>query len=219
MSRLTRASVTEFVRRTSACATADDDWPAGSRLPHFSFLPSMSIPEGILVITKPLGLLTHRVLECAPPNFSVFARYGPLCECHVERIRTEYRMGASVIRFVGDLDPLDLTAYATLEVGLRDDRCTLEYTGVGARWLEICRKYIRRAVAKELPLGLPVMAMTKFERRVFRRLSRLTDLEELIGTESLRVLESGHKLELEGASNPVVYRKGLAHGIQALIWG
>jgi hypothetical protein len=48
------------------------------------------------------------------------------------------------------------------------------------------------------------------ERRLLAKLDGAIDLEGLLGPESAALLRDGHKVELEGATNPVLYGDGFA---------
>lgn len=101
--------------------------------------------------------------------------------------------------FLGDLDPGDLTVLLALASGnprLRSDRegTSLRYLGIGVRFLELFRRRLTAAQLKTAELD-----MTPDELHHFRLIRDIfLNVEDVIGEDSLRLLERGKKLEVEG---------------------
>lgn len=230
LAHLSAMALKRLFRTISALAGDNDEWQMPSRAPGLHLLPSVRKPSRVLLSTKIGGLMAVNLLEDAPRDITVFARCWPLDECNLERIRAECCRGARSISFVGDLDPLALTVFLSLAAGLRLPGVRLRYAGIGERWLAICRRHIKRKwltifrrkrglTDSHAPCALPTVPMTTFEIRMFRKLTEtVSDLEEWIGATGMSLLESGHKLELEGASNPAFYDRGFPTALNRLLW-
>ena len=108
--------------------------------------------------------------------------------------------------FVGDLDPLAIVQYLELARSFGRRKRSLPYGGLDDTWLAAMRGHWARANgvdAVRIPLD-------DDERRLLARLDRAIDLERLVGPQSSALLRAGHKIELEGATNPVLYGDGFA---------
>lgn len=129
-------------------------------------------------------------------------------------IRCAREVGRPIL-FVGDLDPIGLTRFADL----RSRGVPVEYLGIDDRWLQLCRKYVR-------PLGSTrgdKSISTPLDEDGLEHLALVTrlipDLEQLIGPESFAFLQSGRRLELEGAAIPGHFRKPFLPALTDLLLG
>ena len=78
------------------------------------------------------------------------------------------------------------------------------YAGVDGAWLDRCREDL--AASKGLPLERTCIAMDAVERIGLTQLGQLAvDWPQIVGPQAWSLLQSGFKLELEGASNPHLY--------------
>jgi hypothetical protein len=125
-------------------------------------------------------------------------------------VLTESRLAGVPIDFIGDLDPLDLTAFLLLSTSEHHSASVVRYFGIDDRWLALCRRYATGRGSSGAT-GLPTIEMHEFEKNHLARLIDLPiDWERLVGAEAMALLQSGHKLELEGATNPDFYRSGFS---------
>lgn len=97
--------------------------------------------------------------------------------------------------FIGDLDPVDLASFVTLESaapsGLR-----VVYGGMDDEWLE------RERASRVTTDATPYIKMPKTEQRLWRALLDVhPTLERTIGSNSRELLDRGLKMEIEGACN------------------
>jgi hypothetical protein len=109
--------------------------------------------------------------------------------------------------FVGDLDPYSIVQHVeTRRLLARDSGCAaLLYGGIDDAWLaRMDQNAIRPSdVGVRIPLS-------RDELTLLQLIERSVDLEEIVGRRASSVLESGFKVELEGATNPNLYSP--AHG-------
>jgi hypothetical protein len=128
------------------------------------------------------------------------------------------------VNFIGDLDPFDLTLFAAhrcQDADLRKPRkiiWPITYKGIDDRWLELCDRNFRPGWT----LKKVCIKMRPVEREHFAIVERAlgkSDLESLVGPRCLAILRSGAKLELEGASNPVFYRRGFSRSLRDYLVG
>lgn len=97
--------------------------------------------------------------------------------------------------FIGDLDPVYLASFVTLEatapLGLK-----LVYGGMDDEWLA------RESVSRITTDATPYSKMPKTEQRLWRALIDVHPLlERTIGSNSRQLLDRGLKVEIEGACN------------------
>ena len=106
--------------------------------------------------------------------------------------------------FIGDLDPMGLVQYVELARNLARKKRRLVYGGLDDTWLAAMRRQLVRAQ------GLDVLriALDRDELRLLARLDRAIDLDVLVGRDSAAMLRGGHKIEIEAATNPGLYRDG-----------
>jgi hypothetical protein len=190
-----------------------------SSVPGFDPLVSGEIPLTVYVphrkALSPLPLLyfTKDYLVSkwlARENFAVPAnvvvRQGVPSEQQCLMVRTIAKALGTRVAFVGDLDPLDLTIFAALRAGsstLRRNTRTAApvfYAGIDDGWLAACERHATRGKRSML------IGMSDAEREHLAVLERSrVSVSEVAGPRCARLLASGWKLELEGASNPALY--------------
>ncbi|MHB1846508.1 MAG: hypothetical protein ACYCWW_16930 [Deltaproteobacteria bacterium] len=146
---------------------------------------------------------------------ATLVRYGLPTTMAIEMLSSTLKKWCLHAEFVGDLDPLDLTIFASYYCG--DSNLTqpqkaalpMRYLGIDDQWLEICEQNLRAAYR---PAGISAISfeMSPAERRHFEIVEELLggQLEKWVGPRCVSLLRSGQKVELEGASNPAFYRKG-----------
>jgi hypothetical protein len=167
-------------------------------------------PKALLLFTKPF--LCKQWLEQGvfPEDLFILVRYGLPSAAYWKEIKDVTRRTRLPLCFVGDLDPLDLTAFVALRSGdpelRRPDRRALEisYCGVDDSWLTLCERNL-------LPRwhgARPLIRMSPLEQEHRDVIFGLAPwLLECVGPRSGALLRDGLKLELEGASNPAFYGK------------
>jgi len=101
--------------------------------------------------------------------------------------------------FLGDLDPGDLTVLLALTRGnpqLRSGQpgAPMRYSGIGDALLDFFRRRLSAA-----QYGAAILDMSPDELRHFHLLREMfVNMEGVIGSESVRLLERGKKIEIEG---------------------
>ena len=109
------------------------------------------------------------------------------------------------IVFVDDLDPIGIVRYLELR-----RRCPasvkrrLRFGGVDSTWLAAMRRKLRAHV----PLERVLIPLSVREVGLLRLLERAVQLERLVGPTAVAMLQDGSKLEVEGATNPNLFRDG-----------
>jgi hypothetical protein len=68
-----------------------------------------------------------------------------------------------------------------------------------------------------LSLDRVCIALNRHERSMLSKLEQAVDLERLVGLRSAALLRGGHKLEVEGASNPALYGRDHARRLMKRI--
>src|SRR4051812_43254009 len=156
-------------------------------------------PRRIVYLTK---LAIHRrVVEMFRPMAPiVIYGYGGLpSTAFCQNLRATWQFFRIPVFFLGDLDPGDLTVLLALARGnsqLRSGRrgVTMSYLGVGDRLLDCFRRRLSAARFKAA-----VLDMGQDELRHYRLLREVfVGMEEVIGPESVRFLDRGKKIEIEG---------------------
>jgi len=115
---------------------------------------------------------------------------------HVRATQRLFRVAAF---FLGDLDPGDLSVLLALTRGdprLSSSRqgTSFRYAGVGDQLLELIRRRLSAAQFRAA-----VLDMNPGEKHHFSVLQRVfSNIEDVVGSESLRILERGKKIEMEG---------------------
>lgn len=105
--------------------------------------------------------------------------------------------------FVGDLDPPSIVQYVATRRGLPAAmRKRLRFGGVDSAWLERMQPALRR----KLTFARIRILLSASEKRLLRHIEEATNLEAFVGNSAAAMLRSGYKLELEGATNPSLFR-------------
>jgi hypothetical protein len=156
-------------------------------------------PQRLVYVTK---LTLHRRIVGLFHPTAPLLLYGcgglpsaAVCE-HLHATQRYFRAPAF---FLGDLDPGDLTVFLALTRGnprLRVGRQggSLKYLGVGDRFLDLFRRRLSMAQFK-----MSVLDMSPDEVHHYQLIRKMfLNIEEVIGSESLALLESGKKIEVEG---------------------
>jgi hypothetical protein len=110
---------------------------------------------------------------------------------------------ASAAIFVGDMDPYSIVQYVETRRMLAGVGARLLHGGVNDAWLDA----MERALSQEGRLERLRIPLEKHEVRLLKKLDRAVDLEKLIGARGSAMLHSGYKIEIEGATNPTIYRR------------
>jgi hypothetical protein len=153
-----------------------------------------------------------------PQDTDALVSYGVPSIRVCDIAREQARSAGRPIQFVGDLDPLDLAAYAALAAGgtpLRRRRRSVpvEYAGIDDRWLDLCERHARRP-----PVATYTIRLSTREREQLSALQRAgLDLEATVGPRCAALLRAGSKLEIEGATNPAIYRPELHRDLRRLL--
>ncbi len=179
-------------------------------------LPLSACRKALLVTKRGWLDVGRTVDEQIPPDVAVLQRYGPLSESHKRLLEQVIDHLAAPLFFVGDLDPMDLTTYATLISGNRDASklSKTKYLGVGDEWIKLCE-----GDAPGRPLSVCCIELDTGERRALDRLQKLAiDWRKVVGKRSMKLLTSGMKLELEGASNPAIYTPAFREKLVSLLF-
>ena len=196
----------ELVRRGARKRRGDDEWQLAMPL---TLLASRRAPRRVIFTTKTHGLVGRHVTELAGASTTCMWRYGITSSTEWSHLRVERERGAAVVGFLGDLDPLDLAASASLVAGAPVHEMNVVHLGVDDAWVRLCQMYL-------LPKWrtLPTIAMSRFEVAAYHALRELPGaIASSVGPECRALLDAGQKLEMEGASNPAFYREGFAEAL------
>jgi hypothetical protein len=203
---------TRFRARASRPPIADQYEPlrAETWSPIQVYVPQ-GPPRALLFFTKPFLYRLWMEQGEVPPHLFAIIRYGIPTLAYWKLIKDTATRLRLPLCFVGDLDPLDLTAFVALRCGDPDLKAPhrralpITFGGIDDRWLELCERGLLPARKGALPL----IRMSEIEQEHRDVLFSLAPwLEEQIGPRCAELLRSGLKLELEGASNPDLYRQG-----------
>jgi hypothetical protein len=151
-----------------------------------------------------------------PHDVAVLSRHGPLSEPQKRLVEQVIEQLAAPLFFVGDLDPTDLTTYATLISGNREGSklSKARYLGVGDEWIKLCE-----SDSPKIPLSVCCIPLDAGERSALDRLTGLAiDWRKVVGKRGMKLLASGMKLELEGASNPAIYTPEFRQKLVSLLF-
>jgi len=159
--------------------TVDYDYP-------LMFRPARDHAACRVFTTKPRVLLANLDLD----DSDVFGRYGMPAVQHID-LMTMWLSGSSrPVRFIGDLDPLDFGVFLAVRLALGD-------AGIDVQWA-----YPRDIAINQLSnagmLGSFTIALNDTETtQMWELLSLSFDWSDVIGPQSIQLLASGRKLELE----------------------
>ena len=178
-------------------------------------IPAAESCRRVLYSTKGDWLI-HLNNDSVPKDVTILWRVGPLTASHRALVRAIIGEPGPPVHFIGDLDPLDLATYATLV----SDPAVLaaSYVGVSESWFDRCEADLTQR--REWSLDRVCIGMDPEERRGLARLLQIPlDWTRLIGPRALAMLESGRKLELEGASNPAIYSHAFRNDLLRTVFG
>lgn len=186
-----------------------------------SFVLGAKRPKRLLYITKESFLRMWSAVGRLPDEVALCCQEGIPSWTYCEALKQHSEWLKLPLLFVGDLDPLDLTIFATLVCGnpeLRPSPSTapsVRYLGINDSWLKLCRTNLSR---QHRELRTVTIEMRKAEREHYEVVKRIFPrLEQLVGAECFRLLESGQKLELEGAANPGIYGRSFTRRLGQLL--
>lgn len=178
-------------------------------------------PKQLLYITKGAFLRMWSAASHFPDDVAVCCQEGIPSRTYCKALKQHSEWLKLPLLFVGDLDPLDLTIFATLICGnpeLRPSPSTapsVGYLGINDPWLELCRSNLSR---QHRELRTVTIEIRKAEQEHYEIVKRIFPrLERLVGAECFRLLESGQKLELEGAANPGIYGRSFTRKLGQLL--
>jgi len=141
-----------------------------------------------------------------PRDVAVVGAPYPADPRGVHILQPLYRLAPAAV-FLGDMDPFSIVEYVEIRrLLLAATGRPLLYGGIDDAWLGASERSLKRGVR----LAQVSIALSKREKALVKRLERAIDLERLVGRRAYSMLRSGYKVELEGATNPALYRRG--HG-------
>jgi hypothetical protein len=156
-------------------------------------------PRKIVYLTKLASY--RRIVELFRPAAPlVLYGYGGLpSTAFCQHLRAMWRFFRVPVFFLGDLDPGDLTVLLALVRGnpqLRSGRpgAPMRYSGIGDGLLDYFRRRLSAAQFRAA-----ILDMNQDELRHFHLLREMfVNMEDIVGSESVRLLGSGKKIEIEG---------------------
>lgn len=172
-------------------------------------------PKRLLYVAKGAFAQNWSNATELPDDLAMFWQWGFPSRVSCDLLIRYAREVGRPIYFISDLDPLGMTRFADL----RSRGVPVRYLGIDDRWLRLCRQYVRPfGTLKGLDsISLP---MDDTEREHFAVVTRLVpNVERLIGPECFAFLQSGRKLELEGAGIPRHFRKPFLPALTRLLLG
>jgi hypothetical protein len=144
-----------------------------------------------------------------PARTDAVVHYGMPARRQCDLLRAHAEQVRSPLRFVGDLDPLDLSVFVALQAGGAPMRTRpappvpVIYAGIDDSWLALCERRLRGREIRNV-----LIRQDRTERRLLSELERSgVDVEALVGPRCATLLRDGLKLEIEGASNAAFYGK------------
>lgn len=100
----------------------------------------------------------------------------------------------------------DLLTFFALRATL-DEGVILEHVGVGERWL--------RCLRRERCL----IAMSPFEKRLWREVRELADWSATVGSDAVAMLDGGQKVETDGGMNSRIQTENILESMRRDILG
>jgi hypothetical protein len=203
----------EWARAVDATSTAPPDEPVEppSVWPPLEFYVSTARPSRVFFFTKVWLPRMWLRSERYPERTDAIVHYGMPSRRQCELLRAHARATAMPLRFVGDLDPLDLAVFRSLQSGGAPLRARASpavpvvYAGIDDDWLSLCE---RRLGGR--PLASVCIRQDATEKKLLAQLVRHgVDLDAFVGPRCAALLRSGLKLEIEGASNAAIYGKDM----------
>ena len=191
---MSRTSTSDIIAWADESSTKDDDWERESARQSAAVRPWPDAPKGVLYGTK--ASLLWRMLPELAPGFSTYTMYGPPPPWLAALVAADPASKEDVI-FVGDLDPLDLLSLATLMDRAKLDPERVYFAGPVDPWIDALTVEHKKIISIE---------MSDFEVRLWEKVRDLDiDWDLFLGENAVAILESGHKIELDGAMNPEIY--------------
>jgi len=180
-------------------------------LPALRIYQGSAKPSRLLYFTKDDRCIDWIEAETFPPDWRALCRYGIPAAPYVDLLRTLIREAGCELWFVGDLDPHDLSTFATLRngnaflEGRPGEGLPVRYLGINDPWLQLCVEHLGPGFSLD---GLSVQ-MGELEREHFGLVEEmLPDLLQLVGPTCLELLRRGRTLAFEAASSESFYKKG-----------
>ena len=216
-----RRSMPALLRNLRAAASKRElEWESDTRGPPLCISP-VARGSQVLYMTKSASIFGATMDdERLVGRTTIISRYGPISRPVAERVWAEALDRRLPVRFVGDLDPHDLTVFLTLACAQPRGCSLVHYIGIDHSWVSLCCQYATDGV-RARPCGLPVLKMDSHEREHLRWLMDVPlDWSSVVGPMGVELLQSGYKLELEGATGaafyrPAFYKKLATHVFQA----
>lgn len=169
-------------------------WPARRRTRRIVFLSKTRLYDAWLERswTKPPKI---------PPDWTIVSRIGFPDEPQLAVLASLHKLLRVPWCFIGDLDPLDLTAFLAIRalsvdfVGRRP-AIPMTWVGISDVWLKLCRKWL------DPGWSFPIKEMNPLEPEHWRVLRVVApELPAIIGPECTRLLDAGQTLDVAGAIN------------------
>jgi hypothetical protein len=200
----------ELAARLARRRRGGDEWQL---VTPFSVLPARRAAREVIFSTKESGLMGLRVTDLLRTSTTWVWHYGVTSRPEWLRLRAERDLGASVLYFLGDLDPLDLSVFASLVAGIPTHGMKVVHLGVGDEWLRLAEEHLKVDRAQ-----LPTIKMSPFEIATYRALRDLRGaLPVGVSVEGQAILSAGQKLEIEGVSNPAFYEGGFSIALEKML--
>ncbi len=192
-----------------------DGSDASSREFPLHAVPSPGRCRRVLYTTKVewLTAITDGLAR-VPDDVALLWRYGPLGAAHRALLDGILQTLDAPLCFIGDLDPLDLVTYATLR---EHNAPPARHLGISDAWLDLCERGFARAGMTLKSVCIPMDPSETAAVETLAGLSRRGVIS--LGPRALSILQSGLKLELEGASNPRLYSTAFLGELTAFLFG
>lgn len=176
-------------------------------IPRYPHYVSASQPARAFMFTKVWFPRMWLRSDCFPDRTDAVVHYGMPSRRHCELLRAHAKKDGTPFRFVGDMDPLDLSVFASMQRGGAPPRARaapavpVVYAGINDDWLRFCERRLGHR-----PLTHVCIRQDATEQKLLRELVRAgMDIEALVGPRCAALLGDGLKLEIEGASNAALY--------------
>ncbi len=167
----------------------DGEFVAATRARPYSVVGPTTDGRPIVFTTKPSTVLPALYPDEEADGPGVIGRYGLPSRTDLGWIAA--LIGSRELLFLGDMDPVDLVVFAWLRSSLSPRQVT--FAGVNDALLEAAGLSETPAVA--MPLAPSEQQSLALLRKV------LPDLGHTVGPNCARLLEQGHKIELEGVKS------------------
>ena len=204
------------------------------RMHPLQVIPAEGRCRRVLYLTK-LDWLLELVgdEDRVPSDVAILHRFGLVAPTTLELISRFLGGSTPSLVFIGDLNPQDLATFACLVSGgtaakpKSDDKVV--YAGVRDTWIDICLQEFRNPFigddrssdeSKEAQFRRAAcVALSDAERDALALLRRLpVSWETLLGQNSLALLDSGWRLDVEGATNGRLYSTSLRERLRDLVF-